>query len=494
MRKLFVCFITIAFLPGLTLPLHTSVRVQVQKPKSRALLVGISNYEGPNVPPTRGAEEDAVETAEFIKSQYGFLDNEVKVLKGQQATARNIIAEFQHWLIDGTQPGDRVFFLYAGHGSQLPDDNGDEDDHLDETLAPYDVKLDGSNMIRDDEIGRLVAQLSGRLAVLLFDSCHSGTITRAPGGGSAGKSDARYLPSPKQVTDAKAKGTRGAAGDYEVRDLPQDSRILKIRDLKLVKTKTVGPASGIVVISAAQAGQVAFSMDVGGGRQRGALSYVFSQVQRNHNLTLKELGEEIKTCFTELHRDHALKGTQQPEVEVISTVPLNDKPLFADELTIPAVALVNPHSTVKLSLRTRESKTVYRFGETVSYQIETDKAGYLYLLVFSQEDKVTCAFPNEYDRDNYLQPGSHTLPRPNTPLIEVGEPAGKDTVIALLSATKLNLGEKDKYSWGEVFERLKSKQFAEYLKATRGQTLQKPAGLTDWQAVSLVLEAVNKPR
>ncbi|MEP7341518.1 MAG: caspase family protein [Acidobacteriota bacterium] len=479
-------------------------RAQTRKPKSRALLVGISTYEGPNVPSTRGAEEDATETAEFIKSQYGFLDSEIKMLRGKEATAKNIVAEFQHWLIEGTQPGDRVFFLYAGHGSQLPDDGNDEDDGLDETLAPYDVKPDGTNMIRDDEIGRLTAQLSGRLAVLLFDSCHSGTISRAPvGGSSAAKSDARYLPSPKQVTAARAVGTRGGgSGEYEVRDLPQDdSRILKTRDLKLVKTKTVGPAAGIVVISAARAGQVAFSMDVGGGRQRGALSYVFCQAHRNRTPTLKELGDEIEIRFNELHRDKRLKGTQQPDFEVISTVPLNDKPLFADELTVPAVAFANPSSALKVTLRSLEKKQTYKLGEDISYEVTTSAPGWLYLLVFSQNPVATCVFPTKDDPDNYVKKDAIRLPRSD--YFQAQAPTGKDVVIALLSSVKLDLGDKEEMTWDEVFDRLRSKKLAGYVK-TRGVGTKKPGQSSgapspasldeaDWQAASLVIETVSKP-
>ncbi len=468
---------------------------QPKRIKSRALVVGVNEYAQKSyVKPTPGAEEDALAAKEFIKRQYGFLDGEIKVLTGPQATAANIVNTFREWLIEGTEPGDRVYFHYSGHGSRVRDDNRDEEDGYDEVIAPYDVELRDKtfiNVITDDEIGQLIAQLSGRLAVMLFDSCHSGTISRGRSGGAAtDRSAPRFLPSPEELaalrsTQGTARG-RGGFADYGVQDDKQTSR-----DLKLVDERTVGPATGIVVISAAQSGQLAYPMRVNGGA-RGALSHVFSDVQDERPLTLRQLEQEIAQRIRALQKKGNLKGQQVPSFEVISTVPLDDQPLFGSSLIVPAVALANPQSVVKLTLRTRDGKSVYQFDEKVSYQVGTDKAGYLYLLVFSENDVVTRLFPNEDDRNNRVEARTHIFPREKSSPFVVGPPAGKDTVVALLSATRLDLEDKDKYSWSEVFERLKSKRFTEFLKQARGQTVQKPAGLTDWQAVSLVLEAVEK--
>ena len=88
----------------------------------RALIVGVERYADPNAPDTPGCEADARAMEQLIKSVYKFA--EVKVLINEEATASNIERWFRSWLIAGTQPGDRVFFFYAGHGSQIADDNG----------------------------------------------------------------------------------------------------------------------------------------------------------------------------------------------------------------------------------------------------------------------------------------------------------------------------------------------------------------------------------
>ncbi|KAE9446983.1 hypothetical protein C3L33_21141, partial [Rhododendron williamsianum] len=42
------------------------------------------------------------------------------------------------WLMEGCQSGDSLVFFYSGHGSQVPDFDGDEADGFDESLCPVD--------------------------------------------------------------------------------------------------------------------------------------------------------------------------------------------------------------------------------------------------------------------------------------------------------------------------------------------------------------------
>jgi hypothetical protein len=426
------------------------VRATSARAADRALVVGVEKYGDSRVPETPGCVLDATQTAKFLETKYGFAGTAIKVLTNEQATAANIEKEFRHWLIEGTQPGDRVFFLYAGHGSQLPDDNGDEEDGLDETIAPYDVNPEtGSGEIRDDVFDEMIALLSGRRAVLVFDSCHSGTISRDipklhafPRGGGA-----RYLPRPDQF---KALAAREAT-TYSVEGAPRS------RDLKRVggfldssKVKTL---SGVVVISAAASTQRAYPLEVGGSL-RGALSYVFADEQQGSLPTLRDLKSRVAKRIGSLQASGTLDGDQQPQFDVISTVALDDEPLFATAESAPAIALTNPISPMRLTLTTGENKTLYHAGEKVTYQITSDTAGYLYLLVFSRNDVATCIFPNDNDRDNQITAGSHTIPRANTYEFPVGEPFGRDVFVALVTKDRINIGDKVDYTWGEVFQRL----------------------------------------
>jgi len=72
-------------------------------------------------------------------------------------------------------PDDLFVFFYSGHGLQIKDKNGDEDDGLDEVLLF--VEPDGSpNMLVDDEIVEILESMNPETRVLLItDCCHSGT-------------------------------------------------------------------------------------------------------------------------------------------------------------------------------------------------------------------------------------------------------------------------------------------------------------------------------
>ncbi|MBI1762711.1 MAG: caspase family protein [Acidobacteria bacterium] len=504
-----VCFVTLV-LGWLVLP-QLSSRAQTRKPNSHALLVGINHYAQAYVPPTPGAEEDALAMRELLIKHYGFHADEIKLLLGAEATAANIVAEFRRRLIAETQPGDHIFFHYSGHGSRVPDDNGDEADGFDEVLAPYDVALQGAdsfaNIIRDDLIGELIGELKGRQAVLVFDSCHSGTISRAPGNAPASAAvKPRYLPAPAELSrlQTSSRAVGGGPAGYDVSDFADEinSRQLRKRDLKLVKEKLDDSTARIAVISAAQAGQLAYPVKVAGG-DRGALSYLFTETQRERALSFNELRAQITTRMATYNSG---KRQQTPVFEVLTPFSL-DEPLFAPmPFVIPAIAFANPDSTLKVTLRNLEGKRRYQLDDEISYEVTTSAPGWLYLVVFSQEGKATCVFPtaeNADDRDNYVRQGTQRLPR--SKYFYAIPPLGKDIVVALLSSSKLNLGDKEELTWDEVFARLRSNKLTGYINrrgvGTKkpGQASASPASLptslddTDWQAASLVIETIKKP-
>lgn len=84
------------------------------------------------------------------------------------------------WLTNGCCSGDSLVFYYAGHGSHVPDNNGDEKDGYDEALCPVDYKVSGK--ILDDEINAaIVAPLPhGVILHSIMDTCFSGTLLDLP--------------------------------------------------------------------------------------------------------------------------------------------------------------------------------------------------------------------------------------------------------------------------------------------------------------------------
>jgi hypothetical protein len=138
-----------------------------------ALCIGINNYPGTHMD-LAGCVNDAKAWAAELQGR-GF---QVTTLLDAQATKAALVAGLRT-LIGAAKAGDVVAITFSGHGTYVPDMNGDEIDGLDEALCPYDIQTGGA-ALTDDEIHALfAARKPGVRLVLVSDSCHSGTVTRA---------------------------------------------------------------------------------------------------------------------------------------------------------------------------------------------------------------------------------------------------------------------------------------------------------------------------
>ena len=158
-----------------------------------AMIVGIDDYQA--ISNLSGAVNDASKIYRLISSggDQGFPKQNICLLTNDDATYLNVKDKFEKALVDRAisddgKPADQVLFYYAGHGSQIADQNGDEDtDGLDETLFLHDSLTRVSNhsrqrvaQLHDDEFNQMLSRLyekSPNLTVIL-DSCHSGSATR----------------------------------------------------------------------------------------------------------------------------------------------------------------------------------------------------------------------------------------------------------------------------------------------------------------------------
>jgi hypothetical protein len=193
----------------------------------RALLVGIATYRDPQLC-LQGPKNDLPLMKQLLTESFGFQASEIRVLSDEQATRQGILDAMEETLIRGVGPGDSVFFYYSGHGTQTPDQNGDDDDGLDEMLVPYDFdKPNWKGGILDDEIGVLLGRIPTDDIVIIFDCCHSGTMTRHV----SPFVQARYVPPPDWVLEEArrlAAGRAGRAGRDLARTTPLDRAAAKV--------------------------------------------------------------------------------------------------------------------------------------------------------------------------------------------------------------------------------------------------------------------------
>lgn len=143
-------------------------------PRRRALCIGVNAY-----PDGRDRLEGCVPDA---LSWSAALEKEkftVEQLLDDGATRDAILAAMID-LVTTSQAGDVVAIQYSGHGTYVPDEDGDEVDEfgaMDEAICPVDFRK-GSLIIDDDlaQVWDLIPE--GVALTLLFDSCHSGTVSR----------------------------------------------------------------------------------------------------------------------------------------------------------------------------------------------------------------------------------------------------------------------------------------------------------------------------
>jgi uncharacterized caspase-like protein len=149
----------------------------------RAVLIGINAYQDPNVSDLAGCVNDIERVTDVLTTHHGFDAGDIKQLVDPHNTRDEIFAALDE-LVDATEDGDVALVYYSGHGSQAPDDSGDEDAAgYDETIVPSDSgRSDGFPVrdIIDDELNSFVTALAAKTehATFIFDSCHSGSVDR----------------------------------------------------------------------------------------------------------------------------------------------------------------------------------------------------------------------------------------------------------------------------------------------------------------------------
>jgi hypothetical protein len=159
---------------------HSSAR----KPTAMSLHIGLNAVNPKNYSGWSGdlsaCEFDANDMAAIAKAS-GMKSTVLLTAKGTRANALAGIRAAAKKL----KKGDLFFMTYSGHGGQVPDVSGEEDDKKDETWCLYDGQL-----IDDELYAALGGFASGVRILVLSDSCHSGTVTReaVPVSADAGRS------------------------------------------------------------------------------------------------------------------------------------------------------------------------------------------------------------------------------------------------------------------------------------------------------------------
>ena len=193
------------------------------------------------------------------------------------------------------KPGDFVYLHFSGHGTQAPaHDPEAELDGLDELFLPVDIGPWSDdvgaveNALVDDEIGKLIDSIRARGADVwaVFDSCHSGTVTRgAPD--DAEEVRTRQLPPEALGIDvSEAPATRGLEDPRAQPEAPVDA-------------SEESPEQGkLVAFFAAQTTEVTPEKNLPKGKPgrlpQGVFTWTLFQVLSEYpQATYRQIGQEV---------------------------------------------------------------------------------------------------------------------------------------------------------------------------------------------------------
>jgi len=243
-------------------------------------VVSGANYEG-WTGPLAACEFDANDMAAVAKAQ-GIVP---KVLLTRKATRANVLKGLRA-ASKRLKSGDLFLLTYSGHGGQVDDISGEEDDKLDETWCLYDSQL------IDDELYLELSRFAKGVRVLvLSDSCHSGTVTRAalPASGATGRRP-RLMPpvvarqvyaAHQALYDRRQRAVAAAAGNVRVVD--PDSALANVTVSGRLTRISARCKASVVLISGCQDNQSSMDGDKNGAFTQQVLavwdngSYVGSQ-------------------------------------------------------------------------------------------------------------------------------------------------------------------------------------------------------------------------
>jgi hypothetical protein len=216
-------------------------------------------------------------------------------------------------------------------------------------------------------------------------------------------------------------------------------------------------------------------------------------------VTVGSLPGALGAGMDHLSSNGLMPDGQDPWFEVLSEQPIEPQPLFGDWQQAAAVALQNPLSAADVKVTTTDGRTTFQDGDELEFEISSDRSGFLYLLIFSENDVATCIFPNPEDLENWVDPGTVMLPGNRSYSFPVQEPFGTDVVLALVSPDRIQLCDQMTYTWDQVYAQVDLSGVQESLRtrSTRGVGVRpeddaEPSNAAGWQTASLVVTTKEK--
>lgn len=387
----------------------------------RALIIAIGQaYEKAGISVINGPAHDA-DLALELANNMRFKSDEIKLLKEDQATSQAILQGLD-WLEQGPGSGDRAFLFYSGHGSQVGDRNGDEEDGCDEVLVPADCSSPDM-LVLDDRIGQCLSALSRAQVVVIVDSCFSGTINKG-----------LYL-----WSDVNTK--------YYAKSQASCGKPVNVKSIGV--TEESGD-SGAVVLTATAQNEVAYG-NLGEGRGSLFTSSLYETLRsRGSSVTFQELRDESARRIREICESKELiphtpqiYGDPSMYDKTLTLASGPSQPDGLDGVRSNAELMERLMTNSKFMVSIRARNRDISIGQEITFEVASSKDGYLNLVELEPNGNLNVIFPNSFKQENRVRADQEVaIPRDIGGFRFVAvEPPGASQIVALVTAEPLNLYE-----------------------------------------------------
>lgn len=153
---------------------------------TRAVVVGISDYQSPQIPDLRFADRDAEAFAEWLQSKAGgsLPKEQIQTLLNGQATFGNIVSALE-WLIDASGEGDVAIIYFSGHGDVESKKRSEPGFLLPFDSPPVSYMAGAYPLYYLQLVIETLSLDKGARVVVVADACRAGKLAGASIGGAA---------------------------------------------------------------------------------------------------------------------------------------------------------------------------------------------------------------------------------------------------------------------------------------------------------------------
>ncbi len=411
----------------------------------RAVLIGIGDYPGLKLDAQlSGPASDARAFRDFLIAHQGFEADDITLLTDAQASSDAITTAMIDKLISETTPQDRVVFYFAGLGARLPDATTQDGDGFKEVLLAYDAPSVLGSIPRD-AIGEILDVIPDHNITVIIDAsfdvpkAFAGTSAASPRATRLAETNlgvASYAEAPfgtgqetRSVWNAAAPGQTawevGGAGVFTT---------------ALIEGLSTGAAdaNGNGVVTNAEL--LSFLRD----RSNSWCSVDPDCSGAGGNLTPNFAGSVETEFLRETPKSDPVIDLETDKSSVLPVSTAQAKALSYKDTLGFVTDLFTPSNAANIRLAMSHSDGL-NIGDTVTFTVETERAGTLVLLDVNPEGELAQVFPSSLSKPGATEmEAGERLTIPSGPgangrplQIRVSEPAGKGFLLALFIEDEL---------------------------------------------------------